>query len=347
MRLHATGRIPEQPAGRINGQNNWHSGQPDHADWATRFAWLCGWVLLYALLTPQAARAETQIQTGDTPIHAWLQLDDQVLLDRPGFHLSTPQLSPDGRWLAVTVVPIGAGTAAWAETYVFAISDSASAGDPVAQLNGHSPRWSADSRAVEIENADGIFAYQVAEQQLIQRSVQTQEPVAAVAATAAHLSLAYPTTIRVAHHPSNGCRSVAEWQVETIPFEEYVARVLPAEVPASWPAAALEAMAVAARGYAWNQILAGRSNYDVTDWANFQMMCDARYPSTDAAVNTTAGQYLTAQGGVPISAMYSAENGHPTLTNPNVTYLQAVPDLFSLGHAPYTRRRPGSRRCRS
>ena len=31
--------------------------------------------------------------------------------------------------------------------------------------------------------------------------------------------------------------------------------------------------------------------------------------------------------------MYSAENGHPTLTNPNVTYLQGVPDRFALGRS--------------
>ncbi len=293
---------------------------------------LCGWTFINFMLPPAVARAEAQIQTGTTPTHAYLQIGNQVLLDQPGFHLSQPQISPDKRWLAVTLVPIGTGTATLAETYLFAISD----GQLAARLNGHSPNWSADSRQIQIERGEGTFVYHLAEQRLQQQSIQTRQPPEALVAGWSQSSLAYPQMIRVAHHPSNGCRTVPEWQVDTLPFEAYVARVLPAEVPTSWPAAAIEAMAVAARTYAWQQILAGRSEYDVTDWANFQMMCDERYPSTDAAVDTTAGQYLTAKDGAPgfpISAMYSAENGHPTLTNPNVTYLQAVPDLFSIGHA--------------
>ena len=144
----------------------------------------------------------------------------------------------------------------------------------------------------------------------------------------------YPTTIRVRHHPQNSCRTVPADQIDTIPFEEYVARVLPSEVPASWEPATLQAQAVAIRTYAWRQILAERDQYDVSDWIDFQNMCDERTPATDAAVTATAGQYLSAISDpqhLPIVAMYSAENSHPTLTNPNVDYLQAVPDLYSLG----------------
>ncbi|RME50397.1 MAG: SpoIID/LytB domain-containing protein, partial [Caldilineae bacterium] len=148
--------------------------------------------------------------------------------------------------------------------------------------------------------------------------------------------LTYPATIRVAHHPENACRDVADWQVDVIPFEEYVARSVPAEVPASWPLEALAAQAVAARTYAWYQILQGRPDYDVTDWANFQMMCDDRYPSTDQAAAMTAGQYLSYKGDPqhrPIIAMYSAMNSHPTLDHPTEPYLRAVPDYTGLGEA--------------
>ena len=282
------------------------------------------------LATPQPLLAAAEIQTGRTPTTAFLQLGDQILLDQPGFHLSKPQRSPDGRWLAVTVTPSGAGTAFLAEIYIFDAND----GVQIARFKGYSPVWSSDSQQLTFENAEGIGGYDLVTQQFQQLVFAPRSSEDAMEITAPQQPLAYPTTIRVAHHPSNGCRDVADGQVDVIPFETYVAQVLPAEVPASWPAATLEAMAVAARTYAWRQILVGRPDYDVTDWANFQMMCPDRYPSTDAAVEATAGQYLTAkqeQSGLPISAMYSAENGHPTLTNANVTYLQAVPDLPALG----------------
>ncbi len=284
----------------------------------------------YLLATPQPVLAADQIQTGRTPTTAFLQLGDQILLEQPGFHLSKPQRSPDGRWLAVTVTPSGAGTAFLAEIYLFDTND----GTQIARFKGYSPVWSNDSQQLTFENAQGIGGYDLVAQRFQQLVFAPRSSEDALEITAPPQPLAYPTTIRVAHHPSNGCREVADGQVDVIPFETYVAQVLPAEVPASWPAAALEAMAVAARTYAWRQILVGRPDYDVTDWANFQMMCPDRYPSTDAAAAATAGQYLTAkqeQTGLPISAMYSAENGHPTLTNPNVTYLQAVPDLPALG----------------
>lgn len=292
------------------------------------------WISYTLFMAPSAALAATSIATGRTPTTAFLQLGDQILLDQPGFHLSKPQLSPDGRWLAVTVTPSGAGTAFLAEIYLFDANDGAQ----IARFKGYSPVWSNDSLQLTFENAAGVGVYDLPVRQWRQLILAPRSSEDALDLTMPQQPLAYPTTIRVAHHPSNGCRDVADGQVDVIPFETYVAQVVPAEVPASWPAAALEAMAVAARTYAWRQILVNRPDYDVTDWANFQMMCADRYPSTDAAVAATAGQYLTAkqeQTGLPISAMYSAENGHPTLTNANVTYLQAVPDLPALGRERY------------
>lgn len=288
------------------------------------------WGLLTFLLSAHITLAQARIQTGTTPTTAFLQVDDHVLLDRPGFHLSKPLLSPDGRWLAVTVVPTGVSTASLAETYLFAMATA----QLVVRLPTHSPSWSADSLQLSTENGEGTFVYHLPEQRLEQTSMQARRGDNPSLFPLPRLPLVYPQTIRVIHHASNGCRNVPVGQIDVIPFEAYVAGVVPAEVPATWPAAALEAMAVAARTYAWQQILAGRHDYDVSDWANYQVMCDARYASTDSAVTATAGQYLTAKteaSGLPISAMYSAENGHPTLTNPNVTYLQAVPDLFALG----------------
>lgn len=337
MQSHSTAHHPRtiSPSGEdATARRGWP--WPPSTRFLDRYIGRIGLLLLCCTLfhtlafAPRLAWAKTQIQTGTTPTTAFLQLGDQIVLDQPGYHLSKPQSSPDGRWLAVTIVPSGAGTAHLAVTYLF----DANTGVLVVRLPGYAPTWSPDSRLLKVQNNAGTAAYDLLVHRFEQVRAVPRQSDDTLLSTMPQGPLVYPQTIRVAHHPSNGCREVADWQVDVLPFETYVARVVPAEVPASWPAAALEAMAVAARTYAWRQLLVGRADYDVTDWANFQMMCDARYPSTDAAVTATAGQYLTAKAelpGVPISAMYSAENGHPTLTNPNVTYLQAVPDLLALG----------------
>ena len=333
MQFHATAASPLHLAPSAIVPNKQQQLYQHHPTWRILVV-LSFWVAYSLFTSPLSVQAAAQIQTGHTPTTALLQLGDQILLDEPGFHLSQPRLSPDGHWLAVTLAPLGAGTHLFAEIYLFDAGDGAQ----IARFPGYSPTWHADSRQLTFENADGVGVYDLAARRWQQTVFAPRSSNDAFVITTPQLPLAYPTTIRVAHHPSNGCRDVADWQVDVIPFEEYVARVVPAEVPASWPAAALEAMAVAARTYAWRQILVNRPDYDVTDWANFQMMCAERYPSTDAAAAATAGQYLTAKqelAGVPISAMYSAENGHPTLTNNNVTYLQAVPDLPALGRERY------------
>lgn len=293
---------------------------------------LTGMARVAAASTPPAP----QVETGTDPRHAYLAVDGVVLLDEAHAHLGPLQWRPDGRLVAVAVAPLGTQTAAQARVYLVDVD----AAQLITVIPGFSPEWQADG-SLQVAAASGVVAYDPATGQLTSLAQAdavhpfSQAELAWDLVSADHVP-PYPATIRVAHHPSNGCRDVPAWQVDVIPFEEYVARAVPAEVPASWPFDALAAQAVAARTYAWRQILVGRPDYDVTDWANFQMMCDQRYPSTDAAVAATAGQYLSARDdpfGWPIVAMYSAENGHPTRTNPNVSYLQAVPDLFALGQA--------------
>lgn len=144
-------------------------------------------------------------------------------------------------------------------------------------------------------------------------------------------SLPPPPFIRVYHDPRNTCRDAAPGQVDVIPFEEYVARVVPAEMPALWPMEALKAQAIAARTYAWYHILQRRPGWDVSDWSNYQVMCDERHPRSDAAAAATAGQALLFNGS-PILAFYSAQNGHPTLDDPwDLPYIAPVPDPVSLG----------------
>ena len=309
---------------------------------AYRLALLCcflGFLGFVADTPPVFAKPTSPtIQTGTSPAHAYLRVNDHILIDQPGQHLDQPQLSPDGKTIAVAVMPTGNETAAFAQTYLF---DSTS-GQLLAKLPGHTPQWAADSQALTFHNKAQIITYDLNSRQQSVTAASAPDPTdpqpledeAAFRVNHALGTLAYPQTIRVYHHANNGCRHVPVGQIDTIPFEEYVARVVPAEVPTSWNPAALAAMAVAARTYAWRQMLGAGADYDVTDWVNFQMMCDMRDPATDAAAAQTAGQYLSLIGdatAAPVLTMYSAENGNPTVNNPNVTYLKAVPDLLALG----------------
>lgn len=297
---------------------------------------------LWFLSTDQSYAQSSFAQTAKTSPHqTMVNTEISPSLEQEdipsGTHTSRPRISPNGHFAAITVVPMGTETAFLARTYLYETKTNTLRDI----LPGYTPRWLNNGAILQLETVDrGLRYYAVGnairelEFSVGDQQPNAEEPILPELRLSTPLSLTYPTTIRVAHHPSNGCRDLPEWQVDEIPFEEYIARVVPAETPASWPRNALAAQAVAARTYAWRQILVGRSDYDVTDWANFQMMCDDRYANSDTAVAMTAGIYLVALDDPtkrPISAMYSAENGHPTLTNVNVSYLQSVPDPFALG----------------
>ena len=236
--------------------------------------------------------------TGAT-IHAQGEHDSQrwqktfSTINRDSTHVSKPQFSTDGRFVAVTTVPLGTETASWARTELY----ETETGKLRHVFPGYTPRWLGESNEeqfLQLETLDrSMVTYIIGDtiqEAPLPRNVQPIPPTQNQRLSPISpdyqftVDLDYPTTIRVAHHPSNGCRDIPEWQVDVIPFEEYIARVVPAETPAGWPVDALAAQAVAARTYAWRQILAQRAEYDVTDWANFQMMCDKRYPNSDTAV---------------------------------------------------------------
>lgn len=142
-----------------------------------------------------------------------------------------------------------------------------------------------------------------------------------------------PVIIRVYHDPNNSCRAnEAVGQIDSIDFETYVKHVVPAEVYSSWPAEALKTQAVAARSYAWFWVLqhVGQA-WDVKDWTNYQVMCDATAQSTNSAVDATKGQYGD-YGGNVIFAAYGADNGDPTVTNNwGNPYLIGVDDPPAFG----------------
>jgi SpoIID/LytB domain protein len=100
--------------------------------------------------------------------------------------------------------------------------------------------------------------------------------------------------------------------VNVVNLEAYLRSVVPSESPASWPAAALQAQAIAARSYSswYEQHPKDAAMYDICDNQNCQVYSgtsneDAR---TDAAVAATAGQARTVSGN-PIRAEFASTNG--------------------------------------
>lgn len=118
--------------------------------------------------------------------------------------------------------------------------------------------------------------------------------------------------------------------VNTLPLENYVAGVVPNESPASWPAAALEAQAVAARSYALEHY-SSSAKWDICDSTFCQVYAgkSSETSATDNATSATTGEVLY-YGGSVILAMYSASNGGYSVYG-NEPYLLAQPDAWDVG----------------
>ena len=99
-------------------------------------------------------------------------------------------------------------------------------------------------------------------------------------------------------------------RVHRMSLESYVRGVVSAEMPASWPLAALEAQAVASRTYALTAH-AGGSKFDVYADTRSQVYrgAAARTPQTDAAVAATAGQVVTYAGRPAITYFFASSGG--------------------------------------
>lgn len=112
--------------------------------------------------------------------------------------------------------------------------------------------------------------------------------------------------------------------INVLSIEDYLFSVVPSENPASWPLATLKAQAVAARTYAYYQIL-HRKNwaYDLVDYAGDQAYggIDKENPRSTKAVKSTAGEVLIYDK-KPILAMFTANSGGYTADS------QAIFDLY-------------------
>ncbi len=109
--------------------------------------------------------------------------------------------------------------------------------------------------------------------------------------------------------------------VNTVNMEEYLYSVVPSEMPAHWPEAALEAQAIAARSYT----IAGMNGryrargFDLLSSvaSHYYRGISGEHPRTTAAVNATRGQVLRANGAV-LNAVYSANTAGYTESSASV-----------------------------
>ncbi|GGM21229.1 sporulation protein [Deinococcus aerophilus] len=124
--------------------------------------------------------------------------------------------------------------------------------------------------------------------------------------------------------------------INVVDVEDYLRGVVPAEMPSSWPAAALAAQAVIARTY-----VAARVNpaapYDTCATESCQVYrgLDAEKAASDAAIAATRAQ-VVAHSGRPASTYFSSDSGGFTASSAEVwgrdlPYLRAQADPYSAG----------------
>jgi stage II sporulation protein D len=124
--------------------------------------------------------------------------------------------------------------------------------------------------------------------------------------------------------------------VNAVGAEQYIDGVVPSEVPATWPAEALKAQAVAARSYALANLttVVTASNFDLYSDTRSQMYggIAAETPATNAAVAATAGQVVLYDGRVA-TTYFSSSSGGRTVSAQEawgkpVPYLVSVADPY-------------------
>lgn len=125
--------------------------------------------------------------------------------------------------------------------------------------------------------------------------------------------------------------------INSVPLEDYLYGVVPQEVVPSWPAAALEAQAVAARTYALHTMEQNKGKlYDVSNSTDHQVYSgvSGEYQATTNAVNKTKGVVML-YNQRPINALFHSDGGGYTEDSVNVwgndiPYLKGVKD-YSAG----------------
>lgn len=137
-------------------------------------------------------------------------------------------------------------------------------------------------------------------------------------------SYAYTGRLRVQAIETPGTSPYVE-VVNWINYEDYLRGVVAAEMPASWPAEALKAQAVAARTYGIYEILLARQQgdrhqrFDIDDTVQYQayLGVSGATAATDRAIAETRDIVVT-YNGVVIKAYFSADSGGHTEAAENV-----------------------------
>lgn len=115
------------------------------------------------------------------------------------------------------------------------------------------------------------------------------------------MAMSVPRTLRVL---------MPDGSVVVMEMDEYLKGVVPNEVPASWPAQALRAQAVAARSYAATRRAHAGQGADVCTTTHCQVWRSTHYDTSDAAVNDTHATAVTYNGQI-IQAFFHAHcDGH-------------------------------------
>jgi stage II sporulation protein D len=107
--------------------------------------------------------------------------------------------------------------------------------------------------------------------------------------------------------------------VNDLSLEAYLGGVVPVEMPATWPAAALQAQAVAARSFAARRLRPLTWFYDVPDDSTSQIYRGvlAEKPATNAAIAATTATVLMS-GSIIANALFHSTGGGATESNENV-----------------------------
>ena len=133
--------------------------------------------------------------------------------------------------------------------------------------------------------------------------------------------------------------------VNELGLDAYLRGVVPAEMPATWPVAALRAQAIAARSYAARRLRPGVSTFDVYDDTRSQVYVGAlgEKTPTNAAITATSGVVLKSGSSIANTLFHSTgggatENNEDAFVSPtgaivagSVSYLRGSADRAADG----------------
>ena len=120
--------------------------------------------------------------------------------------------------------------------------------------------------------------------------------------------------------------------VNVVGLEQYLYGVVPSEMPFGWAAEALKAQAVVARSYALATKRAGPFDLYPDTRSQVYLGYDHEKPSSNAAVDATAGKVLLYDGQVAKTYFFSTSGGRTAsaadVWGTSIPYLVSVPDPY-------------------